>query len=611
VDTSAISYRVADFLKVHPPFNVMDESDLLMLAKHGRVKFFEPNQYILSQGASRYDILVIQQGTVVLCDERSAEGKLLDVRGAGDMIGIDQFNEVRIYPYAARSASDVLIYAFPAEEFAALVQKYPDARRYVSAYDSVSAESRSAQKHRDPQNIFLREVAGRKFPACDAQASVREAAQQLLTTGGDAVAVLNSEQQLQAILTTRSFLEWIAHGNRDPEQPLTALIKGAPLTIADDASVAEGLLAMAAAGAGALAITSEGTRNGRVQAIVTHADLGRLFGERPLEILREISYARDAQTLRQLNHRARSVVQNNLTSATASDWLARFISSVDIQMMRRIVTLAGADQLGACWCFCGPSGRGETVTKLAPQVVMIADHGQNESYWLGASQRVLELLNESGYLPNSDRPFEPLFYAAGVDEWRTRYSDWVSDPILKEIYRARPLFDLRPVFGVEALWQELETTITNAINREFLFVLANDCLATLPPLTFFHNAVLDETGAETAVFRLEESALRPLVDVGRVFGMAAKRVLGSSTLDRLRSARALLPEHASIFEEASETLRILLWQQGRVGLSQGTAGSELPPALLGPFERQILRNGFRSILRLLEITGDLKWVERL
>ena len=57
MDTSAISYRVADFLKVYPPFNVMDESDLLLLARRGRVKFFEPNQYILSQGATRYDIL--------------------------------------------------------------------------------------------------------------------------------------------------------------------------------------------------------------------------------------------------------------------------------------------------------------------------------------------------------------------------------------------------------------------------------------------------------------------------------------------------------------------------------------------------------------------------
>ena len=84
-------------------------------------------------------------------------------------------------------------------------------------------------------------------------------------------------------------------------------------------------------------------------------------------------------------------------------------------------------------------------------------------------------------------------------------------------------------------------------------------------------------------------------------------MLGSSTLDRFGLARTWLPEHESIFREASETLRILLWQQARVGISQGTSGSELPPAMLSRHDRHILKSGFRSILRLLEFTGNTSW----
>ena len=109
------------------------------------------------------------------------------------------------------------------------------------------------------------------------------------------------------------------------------------------------------------------------------------------------------------------------------------------------------------------------------------------------------------------------------------------------------------------------------------------------------------------MFRLEHSALLPLVDVGRVFGMAAGRVLGSSTLERFAMARTLLPEHESIFREASDTLRVVRWQQGRIGISQGTDGSELPPALLGRYDRQVLKSGFRSIHRLLEFTANREW----
>ena len=52
----------------------------------------------------------------------------------------------------------------------------------------------------------------------------------------------------------------------------------------------------------------------------------------------------------------------------------------------------------------------------------------------------------------------------------------------------------------------------------------------------------------------------------------------------------------------------MLWQQGRVGISQGTSGAELPPALLSRHDRQVLKSGFRSILRLLEFTADRGWL---
>ena len=204
--------------------------------------------------------------------------------------------------------------------------------------------------------------------------------------------------------------------------------------------------------------------------------------------------------------------------------------------------------------------------------------------------------------------FDRAFYVASQGEWRARYLHWLRDPLQAKTYLARPLFDLRPVHGRESIWRDIEATVVGAVDRDVLFVLANDCLSSLPPLTFFQDAVVEESGEHTAVFRLEHSALRPLVDVGRVFGMAARRVLGTSTLERFAAARTLLPEHESIFRDAAETLRILLWQQARIGIGQGTSGSELPPALLSRHDRHVLKSGFRSILRLIEFTGDSSWL---
>ena len=52
-------------------------------------------------------------------------------------------------------------------------------------------------------------------------------------------------------------------------------------------------------------------------------------------------------------------------------------------------------------------------------------------------------------------------------------------------------------------------------------------------------------------------------------------------------------------------------QQGRVGISQNTDGAELPPALLGRYDRRVLKSGFRSISQLLEFTGNPQWLKTI
>ena len=118
METAVISYRVADFLKKHPPFHAIDEADLLGLAARGRVRFHEPNEYILWQGEPhRLHVFVIQQGTVSLWDEAKNRVELRDVRGVGDMLGIERYSDAPHCLYSGRSETDVVIYAFPAADF--------------------------------------------------------------------------------------------------------------------------------------------------------------------------------------------------------------------------------------------------------------------------------------------------------------------------------------------------------------------------------------------------------------------------------------------------------------------------------------------------------------
>ena len=144
MDTSPISYRVADFLKQHPPFQAMDDADLLELAARGRVKFHEANEFILWQGEPhKSHVFVIQQGVVTLWDETDGRLALRDVCGAGDLLGVERFVGAPHSLQSARSTTDVVIYAFPAPDFEELVLKDPYARRFIEAYETVASDFQS------------------------------------------------------------------------------------------------------------------------------------------------------------------------------------------------------------------------------------------------------------------------------------------------------------------------------------------------------------------------------------------------------------------------------------------------------------------------------------
>jgi len=184
VETAAISYRVADFLKRHPPFNAIDDEDLLELAVRGRVRFYEPNQYILWQGEPhRLQLFVIQQGTVSLWDEAGEAARLRDVRGAGDMLGVERYNDAPNCLCSVRAESDVVVYAFPQDDFDACVMKYPSAAQYVAAEGRVTADYQPTGEQRAPQQTFLHNLVGARPPeTCRPETSIREAARQILST---------------------------------------------------------------------------------------------------------------------------------------------------------------------------------------------------------------------------------------------------------------------------------------------------------------------------------------------------------------------------------------------------------------------------------------------
>ena len=146
------------------------------------------------------------------------------------------------------------------------------------------------------------------------------------------------------------------------------------------------------------------------------------------------------------------------------------------------------------------------------------------------------------------------------------------------------------------LWQTLEASVAGAVDRDFVRVLANDCLASLPPLTFFQDAVVDrDRRAEPGRSGSNTARCARWWTSAACSGSPPAGASGTSTLERFAhraqpaaGARSDLPRGRR--DAAHRALAA-----GARRHQPGHDGAELPPALLSRHDRQLLKSGFRSI----------------
>ena len=260
-----------------------------------------------------------------------------------------------------------------------------------------------------------------------------------------------------------------------------------------DATVSQAALALGTTGVAA--VTQNGTRNSPLQGLVTIADLSPAFGDHPSEILLEIPRAATIDTLRPLQQRARAFAVEHLTSPATVDWLAEFLSLVDGAVLKRIAELVPPPAGRFCWCLYGTAGRDEAFSPMLQRAAVLIADGLDKDLFLIWYEKLNAALLECGYVDRKVH-FNPAYSCASLSEWKQRFTTWIADPLNSSLHYARHLFDLRPALGDPALLEELEAVLKAETRKhpEFVHLLANDCMSNLPPLTFFRDAVVEESG---------------------------------------------------------------------------------------------------------------------
>jgi signal-transduction protein with cAMP-binding, CBS, and nucleotidyltransferase domain len=94
-----------------------------------------------------------------------------------------------------------------------------------------------------------------------------------------------------------------------------------------------------------------------------------------------------------------------------------------------------------------------------------------------------------------------------------------------------------------------------------------------------------------------------VVDLARALALDAGMEQHLGTLERLQ---ALAPEDTVLAELVTETVaafRNALFYRTRAGLTSDSDGSQVEPSNLTRLEQNLLKSGFRTVLRLMEYMG--------
>jgi CBS domain-containing protein len=370
-----------------------------------------------------------------------------------------------------------------------------------------------------------------------------------------------------------------------------------------------------------LVLTEGGRRSGPALGVLARRDLTRIEAAAPLAIVEDMSRAGGIYELSTFLKQGQAFIAGGLTDADALRWLAPMATALYAAALRRVVLLVeGAlvaeghqvPDLKHCWVFFGAAGRGELTTLYDLDHGLIYDEPEPDqrraarSYFLELGRRVSAALAACGFVSSAKGIVSGHPSACrSINEWEIGFSHWMREPIESGVYRATSFFDMRPVQGDCTLVTRLEQHIRAEKERNpgFVPLLVADSMANLPPLTFFRGLVIDDDGRYNETLDVQRATLQPIADIARALVLDAGLQRYVGTLDRLQ---AVAPENEAAEELITETIaafRNALYHRTRTGLTVHSDGSQVEPAKLTRLEQNLLKSGFRTVLRLMEYTG--------
>jgi CBS domain-containing protein len=562
-------------LRAHAPFDEMEPEALEFLARHLSLAYHPRGEAIVGPEGGVVDRLrIVKQGAV-----RGSGGTADVLLGAGESFPIGALVGRRATVYTYRADADTFCWELPAARFHELHDMSARWRRFSTEYLATLLERshralrvEAAEASLDGAGMLspLKSVLRRNPVSCTEDTTLGEAVQRMHAERVGSIVVVDARGLPSGIFTTVDLLEAVA--SRVPlDTRIAERMTARPVSLEEDATLADAALAMARHGFRHVVVT----RDGRLAGVVSERDL---FALQRLGLRRTAERIRGAVGLAQLVEAAgdiRRLARHLLAQGVAAGPLTAMISALNDALSRRVIELAAARRAlrGAwCWLALGSEGRMEQ-TLVTDQDNALIIQGDKAAF-LAFADQVNRDLDACGFpLCKGDIMARNPHWCLSPREWLGVFEGWIENTQPQALLEAAIFFDFRALAGEARLSGELREAVLGKTraNRAFLRAMAQVALEAKPPLGLLAGFAAEELDLKLA-------GARPFVDAARVLALAAGSA-ETGTASRLHAAGEATAVEAFHY---LQTLR-LRRESNRVRVDE-----------LNDIDRRVLKGAFRQ-----------------
>lgn len=586
-----LSAPLVQFLASVHPYDSLERPALEALAAQCVETAYSGGQTVFSTGDVVDSLFIVVSGEIEITDDAGVQLSLLGPRNSfGERALLREDAASR----TATATSDATLIRMPSAVLFDLMNASPKVARFFDRRRPARAD------RKDLTTLRVEELMTRNPLTCGPETAIRDAAARMHDKRISSICIVD-DAGMQGILTVRDMNGKVVAQNADTGAPVSTIMTASPLTLGPDALGTDVLHLMMERGIGHVPIVEGKTLVG----IVTQTDLTRVQALSSGVLVGRISQAGDAATMARVTAEIPQLLAQLVGSGNRHDVITRLITDITDTVTRRLLALA-EDSLGPApvpylWLACGSQGRQEQTGVSDQDNCLILSDDATEAdmaYFARLAKFVSDGLDACGYFycPGDMMATNPR-WCQPLHVWRSYFDGWIAKPNPEAQMLASVMFDLRPIGGEHALFEDLQTDTLAKASKNSIFTahMISNSIKHMPPLGLLRGLATIRSGEHRNHLDLKHNGVVPIVDLGRIYTLQGrlKPVNTRARLEAAQKAGLLSTSGGADLLDAYDLIATMrLEHQAKQVKAGDKPDNFLDPSELSDFERSHLRDAF-------------------